>query len=179
MRLQFQWEDWQIELDVEAVGDVWRVRLPDGTEHRIAANRSAEDILQVSEEAAEGSGAHIFRVPFARMDSGVAFSFAGAAYTFTLPTGRTSGGRRGPVSGMLTAPMVGVVADVLVQEGQTVEAYQPLVIIEAMKVMATVEAPFAGTVKTVHVKPAEHVAHGAPLVEVVPDTAHTPENAEG
>jgi biotin carboxyl carrier protein len=63
--------------------------------------------------------------------------------------------------------MVGVVADVLVREGQAVDAYQPLVVVEAMKVMATVEAPFAGTVKAVHVRKNQRVVYGEPVVELV------------
>jgi biotin carboxyl carrier protein len=65
--------------------------------------------------------------------------------------------------------MVGVVAGVSVAVGDRVAAYQPVAIVEAMKVLATLEAPFAGIVAAVHVKKGDAVEHGAPLVEITPE----------
>ncbi|HZO91254.1 MAG TPA: biotin/lipoyl-containing protein [Chthonomonadaceae bacterium] len=167
MQLQFQHKDNLIVLDVEKDGEGWRVRLPDGTERRIVLCRRPDDVLQIAEIETDRSGERAFRMPFARTENGLEFSFAGASYTFT-PATRQAGGRRRSASGALTAPMVGTVADVLVQEGQRVEAYQPLVIIEAMKVMTAVEAPFAGIVKAIHVQPNQRVTHGEAVAEVSP-----------
>ena len=69
-------------------------------------------------------------------------------------------------SGSLAAPMTGIVGAVHVVVGQTVEAYQPLAVVEAMKVMATLEAPFAGVVTAVHATTGDRVEHGAVLVEL-------------
>ncbi len=63
------------------------------------------------------------------------------------PANRKSNSNRKRSSGALIAPMSGIVVEVKVTVGQTVEAAQPLVVVEAMKVYATVEAPFAGHVK--------------------------------
>ncbi len=166
MQLTFQHNDNRIALHVEPDGDGWRVRLPDGTEHRITARRLPGDVLQISESGRQAPEARIFRVPFARTERGAHFSLAGEAYSFGAPAARRAGVARGGAAGVLTAPMVGVVVDVMVQQGQAVEAYQPLAVIEAMKVMATVEAPFAGTVKAVHVHQRQRVEHGAPVVEI-------------
>ena len=163
MQFTFQHGDMLIVLHVEPEGDGWRVRLPDGTEHHIAARRLPGHVWEIRE------GARTFRMPFARTERGIEFSLAGEAFAFVPATARQEGGGKSrQASGALTAPMVGVVADVLVEEGQAVEAYQPLVVIEAMKVMATVEAPFAGTVQTVHVHKGQRVEHGAPVVEITP-----------
>lgn len=162
--LTFQHDDGTdaIILHVEPDGDGWRVRLPDGTEHRIAARRLPGDVWEISE------GPRTFRVPFARTERGIELSLEGEAFAFVPGTARQGGaGRTRRASGALTAPMAGVVADVLVAEGEAVEAYQPLVVIEAMKVFATIEAPFAGTVKAVHVQKLQPVEHGATVVEVV------------
>jgi biotin carboxyl carrier protein len=168
MRLSFQHGEDLMTLDVEPDGDAWRVRLPDGTEQRLRACRLPGDILQVETIEAEGaSPVHAFRVPFAQTENGLELSLAGVTYAFTPASARPSGQRRS-ASGNLTAPMVGTVVDVLVREGEMVEAYQPLVIVEAMKVMATVEAPFAGTVRAVHVEKGQRVAHGASVVEIAP-----------
>jgi geranyl-CoA carboxylase alpha subunit len=64
------------------------------------------------------------------------------------------------------APVAGVVAQVSVAVGQMVEAGQPLVCVEAMKMEMWLNAAAAGTVKTVNVKPKDPVAAGAVLVEL-------------
>src|SRR5689334_13289182 len=100
MRLQFQRGDDLIALDAEPDGDGWRVRLPDGSEHRIAVRRLPDEVLQIerwsvvsgrwseadspqnSALATEHSALTIdhrsqttdrrfFRVPFARTERGV------------------------------------------------------------------------------------------------------------
>jgi biotin carboxyl carrier protein len=110
-----------------------------------------------------------FRMPFARTSPDIAFSFAGQTYRFTPATDRPDNAPpRRRASGALIAPMVGLVADVMVQAGQAVEAYQPVVVVEAMKVMAALEAPFAGTVAKVYVEKGQQVPHGAPLVDIQP-----------
>lgn len=64
------------------------------------------------------------------------------------------------------APMPGVVTRVLVAEGQTVGAGQPLCVLEAMKMETLVEAPAAGRVVRVAVAPGTQVDGGAVLVEL-------------
>jgi acetyl/propionyl-CoA carboxylase alpha subunit len=66
----------------------------------------------------------------------------------------------------VAAPMPGIVLAVLVAPGDSVQARQPLVVLEAMKMEHPVAAPFEATVKAVHVTPGERVAGGAVLVEL-------------
>jgi len=66
----------------------------------------------------------------------------------------------------LTAPMPGTVLRVLVAQGDKVEARQPLVVLEAMKMETPVVAPFAATVRAVHVREGDRVAGGALLLEL-------------
>jgi len=161
LRLLFQHGDGLITLDVDVDGDGWRVRLPDGSTHRITADRQPGDILRIVD------GDRTFTVPFARTDRGPDIGFGGASYEFTPAAGtRKSGGGARKAAGSLTAPMGGIVADVLVATGQSVDAYTPLVIVEAMKVYATIEAPFAGTVLSVAVKKGDRVELGQQLVDL-------------
>jgi acetyl/propionyl-CoA carboxylase alpha subunit len=69
-------------------------------------------------------------------------------------------------AGSLTAPMPGTVIRVLVEPGATVEARQPLVVLEAMKMETPVLAPYDGRVRAVHVTEGARVAGGALLVEL-------------
>ncbi|MFT4648054.1 MAG: biotin carboxyl carrier protein [Glaciecola sp.] len=73
---------------------------------------------------------------------------------------REAAGGGGPVE----AVMPGIVVEVLVEEGQAVEAGTPLLILEAMKMQNEIKAPGAGSVTEIRVKAGETVASGAILV---------------
>lgn len=88
----------------------------------------------------------------------------GQALTFTVP--RSTRRKRASGGGDLTAQMPGQVVEVLVNEGDTVESGQTLVILEAMKMEIRVTAPADGTVKQVMVKDGEIVERGQHLVEI-------------
>jgi acetyl/propionyl-CoA carboxylase alpha subunit len=66
----------------------------------------------------------------------------------------------------LTAPLPGTVARVLVSAGERVQARQPLVVLEAMKLETPLSAPYEATVRAVHVAEGDRVAGGALLVEL-------------
>jgi propionyl-CoA carboxylase alpha chain len=65
--------------------------------------------------------------------------------------------------------MPGCVVRVLVEPGDTVTAGQPLLVLEAMKMEHTVQAPHAGTVVEVHVAAGTQVESGAVLAVVDAD----------
>jgi propionyl-CoA carboxylase alpha chain len=69
-------------------------------------------------------------------------------------------------SGSLLAPMPGTVDRVAVETGQTVEAGQPVLVLEAMKMQHTVSAPYAGVVTEINVKTGAQVASGEVLAVV-------------
>ncbi len=66
----------------------------------------------------------------------------------------------------LTAPMPGQVIGVLVAEGQSVAAGDPLMILEAMKMEHTIRAPHAGVVAAIHYQPGDQVRAAAVLLDV-------------
>jgi 3-methylcrotonyl-CoA carboxylase alpha subunit len=66
----------------------------------------------------------------------------------------------------LTAPMPGTVIRLLVAPGDRVQARQPLVVLEAMKMETPVASPFDAEVRAVHVAEGDRVAGGALLVEL-------------
>ena len=57
----------------------------------------------------------------------------------------------------IRAPMVGRVAEVLVQIGAMVEANEEVMILESMKMEIPVPAPVAGTVEALHVSAGDTV----------------------
>ncbi|HOI32342.1 MAG: biotin/lipoyl-binding protein [Bacteroidales bacterium] len=70
------------------------------------------------------------------------------------------------VPGVMTAFIPGTITEVYVKEGQKVAEGDPLVVLEAMKMLNEIRAPFAGEVKSVNVKKGEHVVKNYVLVEV-------------
>jgi acetyl-CoA carboxylase biotin carboxyl carrier protein len=81
--------------------------------------------------------------------------------------------RASPVKheGALTAPMVGTAylspqpgASPFVRLGDTVVEGQPLLIIEAMKVMNEIRAPRSGRIAQILIEDAQPVEYGAPLM---------------
>jgi len=67
-------------------------------------------------------------------------------------------------SGRLTAPMPGVIVDVLVEEGAAVVCDQPLIVMEAMKMEHTIRAPADGRIAKVHFAKGQQVSDGSELV---------------
>jgi methylmalonyl-CoA carboxyltransferase small subunit len=63
------------------------------------------------------------------------------------------------------SPLAGVVSEVNVEPGQTVEADQQLLVLEAMKMFTTIHSPVAGVVKTIRVAKTDAVKQGQVLVE--------------
>ncbi len=78
----------------------------------------------------------------------------------------SSGGGAGGGSGQVSVPMQGTIVKVLVEVGQSVEAGQSVVVLEAMKMENQIEADKTGTVKAVNVKPGDTVGAGDVVVVI-------------
>ncbi len=68
--------------------------------------------------------------------------------------------------GRVRAPIPGLVSRLLVAEGEVVEAGQPLLVLEAMKMENEIRAPRAGTVVEIAVTPGQTVAGREFLAEI-------------
>ena len=68
--------------------------------------------------------------------------------------------------GVVRAPMPGLVLDILVEEGDEVEAEQGLLVLEAMKMENELKAPSGGVVAAIHVEDGEAVDKEDLLIEI-------------
>ena len=68
--------------------------------------------------------------------------------------------------GSIKVPMPGIVLRVYVAPGDEVEAQQPLIVIEAMKMETALVSPYPAVIHAVHVAEGDAVANGALLVEL-------------
>ena len=95
----------------------------------------------------------------------------GAKAPGATPKRRTRSGSAGPAkvgADTVTAPMQGTVVKLNVNDGDTVEAGQTLLVLEAMKMENAIKAPHAGTVKDVAVDVGDTVNTGQAMVTVEP-----------
>jgi biotin carboxyl carrier protein len=80
----------------------------------------------------------------------------------------TGGARKASSKAEVKSVMPGVVKELRVAAGASVEAGQALLILEAMKMENEIRAPQAGVVQTVHVAARQAVEKGALLVTIGP-----------
>lgn len=90
------------------------------------------------------------------------WSWQGAFQTALQPGGEISEPTSG--SGSTVSPMPGTVLEIRVQSGESVEAGQTLVVVEAMKMEIPVKAPNSGVILQVEVAAGDSVARGETLV---------------
>jgi 3-methylcrotonyl-CoA carboxylase alpha subunit len=91
--------------------------------------------------------------------------FEGRAYPIVCVDAAFAGGPGDELHGGLTAPMPGKIIALLAEVGGKVEKGAALLVLEAMKMEHTIQAPRAGVVKAFHFAPGDQVSEGAELVE--------------
>ena len=107
----------------------------------------------------------------ARRKDSIFVSVGPASFEFKPAEAASRRRARGLAATEVTAPMPGKILKVLVRDGDLVEAGQPLVVIEAMKMETTLAAESAALVKQVRVEEGQTVDHGAVLIELSPPPA--------
>ena len=75
---------------------------------------------------------------------------------------------RASKEGDVTTSMPGTIVDVLVKEGDKVEAGSPVIVTEAMKMETEIQAPISGTVSEIHVQKGDSVNPDEALIEIEP-----------
>jgi len=82
--------------------------------------------------------------------------------------GSKTGRKQATEDGHVTTNMPGNIVDVLVKEGDTVTAGQPVLVTEAMKMEAEIQAPISGKVVGIYVVKGDRVTPGEVLIELEP-----------
>ncbi|MGM9489478.1 biotin carboxylase N-terminal domain-containing protein [Ideonella sp. YS5] len=147
---------WRVRLDDDAVelaadGVTHRVRILAGLSHshwRLEIDGIARTV--VARGSPDGSW-HVAE--------------RGADFVFAEPSARPNH-RSSADPCRAAAPVTGIVTQVLVRPGDRVEAGQPMVCVEAMKMEMWLNAQAAGIVRAVHAREREPVAAGTLVVEL-------------
>ncbi|MCB9717906.1 MAG: biotin/lipoyl-binding protein [Myxococcales bacterium] len=157
----------QVSVELDDAGRPTRVLVDD---RPCTVSLGADESFVVSPDGSDGSQHVVYLSPGRRPDhAAVGGEVLGleiksareAALDAALATagGTTAGGR-------IQAPMPGRVVRVLVAEGDAVDADDPLLIVEAMKMENEVRAPAAGVVRRVAVATGDTVEAGQLLCEL-------------
>jgi biotin carboxyl carrier protein len=152
------------EIDAEVIsrdGDTIRVRVGDRElAAEFAPNADGGGILAIDGRR--------YPVYSARRKVSIFVAVGPASFEFKPAQASARRRGRGLAAAEITAPMPGKVLKVMVRDGDLVEAGQPLVVIEAMKMETTLAAESAARVKRVRVAEGDTVDHGAVLIELSP-----------
>ncbi len=154
------------ECTVEPAGDGFTVRL-DGVDGALHGTVGADTRALVDGNPVQGS--------VRREGDRVVVELHGLRYDFRVRDGRAPRitRRRHEVVARneIHAPMPGLVVEIMVAQGDRVEAGRPLIVIEAMKMQNALPAPLSGTVASIAVAAGTAVDSGALLLTITPEEA--------
>src|SRR5688572_7004515 len=141
-------------------------RFVNGVEIELAADAEGTSIERTHDRLIVKSPDGTFSAVAVRDGDSTLISYRGRQFTVNKATAqRATAGVR---TGEMKAPMPGLVADVLVSEGESVKKGDKLLVLEAMKVQQPYSAPFDGIVAKLPVVKGQQVGEGALLVLVEP-----------
>jgi pyruvate carboxylase subunit B len=100
------------------------------------------------------------------LDEMVSVSDAAAAASELSRSSKGSSRPKATKPGDVTTTMPGSIVDVLVNEGDSVKAGDPVLVTEAMKMETEIQAPIGGTVSKIHVSKGDTVNPDEVLVEI-------------
>lgn len=152
-----------IRLETDAHGYTANV---DGEAHRVVLLGAARRAAGNAEEIPLEIDGQPCLALVARTRDRILVGIAGRTFSFEIAGAEARAGDARARSGVVVAPMPGKVVTVLVATGDTVEAGQPLVVLEAMKMETTLTAEVGGRVRAVLAVAGATVDAGAVLVEI-------------
>lgn len=167
-RYRYGGEEFTVQLEPQPGGGY--VARIDGREMAVSVQRSQPGQLNFT---VDGERVHAYTANIRTPQTGTSLHFVALAdreacvFEVEKVTGsaRRGGTGRTPAGG-LTAQMPGQVMEVFVKEGERVEAGQPLLLLEAMKMEMRVTAPADGIVTRLLVEAGQAVERGQQLAEV-------------
>ncbi len=151
----------EIEVAARRDGDQLAISMAEG-EHHVWHIRRVGAAEFVAREAGDEQRTHTVHAVRDRTTWWVHLD--GRTYRFQAVLER---GGAGPAGGGLTAPIPATVVEVLVADGDQVEAEQVLLVLSAMKMQLEIRAPHAGLVADMHLEPDDPVDGGQQLLTIV------------
>ncbi len=159
----------EFDVELDAAGTVIEARI-DATAAKLAAQPLGDGAIVIEWEGRR------LRAFAARAGESIAVSIGPHSFMFRLQEAGRRGARHSLATPLLTAPMPGKVLKIMVSQGDEVEAGQPLIIIEAMKMETTLAAEGPARVTAIPVAPGQMVDAGGVLMELSPLDSSKPQS---
>jgi 3-methylcrotonyl-CoA carboxylase alpha subunit len=146
-------------VEIRYLRDGWRLDLPGATFFHASGTLAPDGTLTVD------FNGHRVKALWVRSGEEIlVFAGANATHRFLLASPVAGvGARRDEPPGRLISPMPGRIAALLVAPGAVVEANQPVLVLEAMKMEHMVRAPKGGILKEFKFRIGDHVGDGVEL----------------
>ncbi|MCF4165758.1 acetyl/propionyl/methylcrotonyl-CoA carboxylase subunit alpha [Zavarzinia compransoris] len=157
--LQYRAGDETFEIAVVASGNGWSLTLA-GETAEVAASAISRGAMALTVDGRRFSATVVALGTHRQVFLGGGVHALERDDPLAADFGAASGG------GRLTAPMPGKVVALLAEAGSAIEAGQPLLILEAMKMEHTIKAPGAGVLSAYHFAVGDQVAEGDALAAV-------------
>ena len=93
--------------------------------------------------------------------------YKGKKYSFNQDYPLVSADENIASKNLLIAPMPGVITKIFVTKGQTISLGEPLIIMEAMKMEHTINAPKTGLIKNIFFHPGDRINQNDVLIELI------------
>ena len=152
------------EIEATRAGDRLMVSGPDGsvTPWQIETTPNGQILLT------RDSDGHRLRVNGAKKGDGRHLWVNGQTYQYKR-IDESAASSAAETSGSLSASIPAVVTDILVAEGDLVEAGEKLILLESMKMVIPIQAPTAGTIIAIKCSAGDSVQPGVPLIQIEND----------
>jgi biotin carboxyl carrier protein len=157
------------EVEIERGGPLIEAQL-DGAAIKLATQALADGAILID------CGGRRVRAFVARLGDSIVVSVGPQTFTFAALQTSRGAARHSLATPMLTAPMPGKVLKIMVAQGDQVEAGQPLITMEAMKMETTLSSEGPGRVKRIPVSEGQMVDAGAVLMELSPLDSSKPQS---
>ncbi|HVT11779.1 MAG TPA: biotin/lipoyl-containing protein [Fimbriimonadaceae bacterium] len=135
--------------------------------HEIELDGGQAEIERLSDRLVVRTNAGTATAVAVRAGDAVLISYLGRQFKVERKRPR-SGVQGAKATGELRAPMPGLIVDVLVEAGATVEKGDKILVLEAMKTQQAFTAPFDGAVEKLCVAKGDQVSDGELLAVVAP-----------
>jgi len=161
-KIQVRLNDETAELEVLRQGDHVRV-IRDGRATELHILQADDNTFVLEIERLDGSRQCIRAAAHVAGDKRQLW-VNGRSFTYERLRPRPVGAA--PADASLAASIPAVVSEILVAVGEAVQTGDKLILLESMKMVIPIQAPYDGTVTAVHCQPGESIQAGIPLIEL-------------
>ena len=166
MKLQFEWLSGQQTIEAQRQGEQARINL-EGQQYVLTLLEQNGPLLTFSYEDASGARKLIRIARHARANTRQAWINGRHYHYRRVVTGR-SGNAAESGEASLAPTIPSIVTEILIEAGQAVAAGDKLILLESMKMVIPIQAPYSGIVSTINCAVGDAVEPGTPLLQLTP-----------